>query len=516
MGVDRLRSFGVSRSLSVNADSIPRGEGAAEAYPRWVQALTCQSAKTMYFWPELGEEPMARLRGIGTRAVWLVTVFSAFAAIGLSSRVALAQNNTGGAVLATRAVGGVVIDPAGIIRSASQQDLQELATHWRQHRPEIPGELARPVASRAISLKSLDAELARAAREGTPLPEEVAFLGGLTRIEYVLVYPDKHDIVIVGPAEPWRIHEKGYPVGTQSGRPIMLLDDLVVALRAAFQPQRSVISCSIDPTAEGIRRLNAFVRARRGNVDPRSFARALEEAIGPQMVSLTGVPETSHFARVLIAADFRMKQISMGVEPAPVPGLPSFVSLVAQMGRVPDNMMPRWWLAPDYEPLARDEAGLTWKFQKAAVKTMAEADLYNAQGERVKTQEAAPVYRKWAELMTARYDELAKADPVFGEVRNCMDLATLGALLAQERLLEKANLTLPALLGEEVLATAKFTPARHVSPSAVFARVRGGTMFVTGGVQINAWEIASRQVTQTELAQARGNLPQPTSRWFAD
>lgn len=459
---------------------------------------------------------MGRLRGIGTWAVWLVPVFSALGAIGLSPCVVLAQTNTGGAVLATRAVGGVVIDTAGIIRSASQQDLEELAAHWRQHRREIPDELARPVSSRAISLKFLDAEVSRAAREGTPLPDEVAFLGGLTRIEYVLVYPEKQDIVIVGPAEPWRIHEKGYPVGTQSGRPIMLLDDLVVALRAAFNPQRSVISCSIDPTAEGIQRLNAFVRARRGNVDPRSFARALEEAVGPQVVTLTGVPETSHFARILVAADFRMKQISMGVEPAPVPGLPSFVSLVAQMGRVPDNMMPRWWLAPDYEPLARDQAGLTWKFQKASVKTMAEADLYSAQGERVKTQEAAPVYRRWAELMTARYEDLAKADPVFGEVRNCMDLATLGALLAQERLLEKANLALPALLGEEMLSTAKFTPARHVSPSAVFARLRNSTMFVTGGVQINAWEIASGQITQPELAQAREGLPVPTNTWFAN
>ena len=34
-----------------------------------------------------------------------------------------------------------------------------------------------------------------------------------------------------------------------------------------------------------------------------------------------GVPDTSHFARVIVAADYRMKRISMGLEPAPVAGL---------------------------------------------------------------------------------------------------------------------------------------------------------------------------------------------------
>lgn len=458
---------------------------------------------------------MIRERRLGGWCVLLAGVLALWLTPGLGQR-ADAQTTDTGAVLATRAVGGVLIDPSGVIRNATQQDLREVLSTWQRQRHDVPADLTQPTPARAISLKMLDAEVRRAAEQGASLPEEIAFLGGLTRIEYVLVYPDQQDIVIVGPAEPWRLHEKGYPVGTQSGQPIMLLDDLVVALRAAFQPQRTVISCSIDPTAEGIQRLNAFVRARRGNVEPVSFARSLEQVVGPQVVSLTGVPENSHFARVLVAADFRMKQISMGVEPAPVAGLPSFVALVAQAGRVPDNMMPRWWLAPDYQPLAKDAEGLAWKFQKIAVKTLAESDLYNAQGERVKTAEAAPIYRKWAELFTARYEELAKADPVFGQVRNCMDFATLGALIAQERLLQKANLSLPGLLGEELLRTANLAPAKHVSPAAVFARVRGGTMFVTGGVQINAWEIASQQVVQSELAELRTRVAIPSQSWFAN
>jgi len=456
---------------------------------------------------------MASLWG---RFCWTRVLIAMVASAGLllSATAGLAQT-TG--VYANRAVGGVLIDPSGVIQNAPRDSLAEMRQLWQSYHRELSGKLAQPAASRAISLRGLDDQLAAAVRSGQPVPEEVACLGGLTRIEYVLVYPDKKDIVLVGPAEPWRVHESGYPVGTQSGKPILLLDDLIVALRTAFVPQRSVISCSIDPTEEGIQRLRAFVRSREGANDPARLAAILEQVLGNQVITVTGVPENTHFARVLVAADFRMKQISIGIQPAPVAGLPSFPTLVSTSGRVPSNMMPRWWLAPDYEPLLRDEAGLTWKFQKASVKTMVEADIRGASGEREKIVEAAPVYRKWADLMTARYEDLSKADPVFGQVRNCMDLATVAALIAGENLLEKADLALPTILNGDNVQPADLTPAKYVSSKSVFGRVGRNWMFVTGGVQINPWELASRQSISAELVALRQQLAAPSGEsWWSN
>ncbi|MGQ9505622.1 MAG: DUF1598 domain-containing protein [Thermogutta sp.] len=444
----------------------------------------------------------------------VVIVMAAFAGLCLGSARGFAQT-TG--VYANRAVGGVLIDSSGLIQNATRDSLTEMGKLWQGYHKELAGGLAQPAAGRAISLRGLEEQVAAAIRSGQSVPDEVACLGGITRIEYVLVYPDKKDIVLVGPAEPWRIHESGYPVGVQSGKPIILLDDLIVALRVAFNPQRTVISCSIDPTAEGIQRLRTFVRSREAGSDPARLAASLEQVLGNQVVTITGVPENTHFARVLAAADFRMKQISMGVQPAPVAGLPSFPTLVRTSGRVPGNMMPRWWLAPDYEPLLRDEAGLTWKFQKAGVKTLVEADIRGATGEREKTVEAAPVYRKWAELMTARYEDLAKADPVFGQVRNCMDLATVAALIASENLLKKADLELPTILKDDGLRLAEMEPAKFVSSKSVFGRVGRNWMFVTGGVEINAWELASRQSISTELVALRQQLTIPAGEnWWSD
>ena len=54
----------------------------------------------------------------------------------------------------------------------------------------------------------------------------------------------------------------------------------------------------------------------------------MEEAVGPQTITVTGVPATSHFARVIVAADFRMKRLAMNFEPAPVDGMPSFLTML--------------------------------------------------------------------------------------------------------------------------------------------------------------------------------------------
>ena len=82
------------------------------------------------------------------------------------------------------------------------------------------------------------------------------------------------------------------------------------------------------------------------------------------MITVTGVPATSHFARTMVAADFRMKRLAMDFEPAPVDGMPSFLSMITGRGRGMKNMMPRWWLAPNYEPLA--ETPTAWPGSCAA------------------------------------------------------------------------------------------------------------------------------------------------------
>src|SRR5205085_12659256 len=74
----------------------------------------------------------------------------------------------------------------------------------------------------------------------------------------------------------------------------------------------------------------------------------------------------------------------------------------------------------------------------ASFPTRRSSDL--ADGKREKTVKASPLAEKWADTMTEKYEELAAKDTIFGELRNCMDLAVVSALIAKHHLLEKAGL----------------------------------------------------------------------------
>jgi len=411
------------------------------------------------------------------------------------------------------AVGGVLVDADGMLTRATLDDLGKLEQARRELTDAIPEDLRQTNQLLKISLRGLDEAIARCRDRGEPLPAEILCLGGLQKIRYVFVYPDENDVVLAGPAEAWKVNRQGAIVGATTGRPVLLLDDLVTALRAANGSVRTVISCSIDPTADGLRRWASFRQGLRPGLDPQTVAMAMERQLGPQEISVTGVPESSHYARVMVAADYRMKSIGMGFEPAPIPGLPSAMDLVPSRSRAAANM-PRWWLAPDYEPLLRDAEGLSWEIRGGSVKAMAESDFLDGAGSRRHSGKADPASQRWANLMTERYDDLALADPVFGQLRNCMDLAVASALIAKENLLEKAQVSLPMLMGSAGVQTASLPAPKQVASRAQVTR-KNRAMVACGGVEINPWTIVEHAETSDALAAVRTEaaLERPAGNW---
>ena len=105
--------------------------------------------------------------------------------------------------------------------------------------------------------------------------------------------------------------------------------------------------------------------------------------------------------------------------------LPSFLDMLAHSQVKLKNMMPRWWLACDYEPMARTEDGLGWELRGPGVKVMTETDFVAADGSRTSTGKKGDLAQKWADTMTAHYDELSLKMPIFGQLRNLMDLCVV-------------------------------------------------------------------------------------------
>jgi hypothetical protein len=417
-----------------------------------------------------------------------------------------------------RAVGGVMIDAAGVVRTATVDEKRELSQVVAENLMPAEGDLTAAADLRMVSLAGLQDALLTGIRSGKPIAAEVEFLAGLQQIDYVFVDLAKHDIVIAGPAEPWKMLADGSVVGTTSGGATMRLTDLLVAMRSVETARNGGISCSIEPTPEGRRRLQTMLRRvkLRPGDNPVALEASMKEAFGPQMIQLTGVPSDSRYARTMVAADFEMKRVAMGLAPSPVAGLPSYLEM-ARNASHGGGQNPRWWMACDYDAMAKSEDGLAWKLSGGRVKAMTEQDLVAADGTVAGAGKVDKLAQAWADKMTGLYDEIAKQIPVFADLENIMDLSVVATLIVQEGLAEKAGLDLSSMIdSSSPIELTSYSIPRSVDPQCSFIHGRSGwVVTASGGVDINAFSIVQNQTTVAAIAQTRTDaLAASSDRWW--
>lgn len=397
-------------------------------------------------------------------------------------------------------VGGVFIDTDGVLRSTTTEESDVLRKAREKALEQVPGDMTAWTDMRLVSLKALQAAIADLHRQVLPLTDEIKYLAGLQRVQYVFVHPDQQDIVLAGPAEGWKVDDRGNVVGLTTGRPVLLLDDLLVALRTAAEAANGGLTVSIDPTQEGISRLQAFLDSQPSIDDARTVA-LMEESMGNQTVTFGGLPERSHFARVMLAADYRMKRLAMAFDPSPVRGLPSYLQTVSAARGGLQASAPRWWMSTNYDALLKSPDGLAWELRGQGVKTMTEEELIGDDGSRQRTGRANPAAQAWAKKMTAHFEELSQKEPIFGELRNLFDLAVVAAVIVKEDLAAKAQCDVSLLLSADELGIDEYEAPRQVPSMASVVNKRGGVMVsVSGGVEIGSWQVAEHTEESADLA----------------
>jgi hypothetical protein len=457
---------------------------------------------------------MFRSQTIRTRlnaTVRCLAILGAAALCVVQSRVAQAQ-------VVQQAIGGVWMDTDGVLRNVDLSYRPELRALRLKALTELPGNMNQHTELRMVSLSRLQDAIAAYQKSGTPLPDEIRYLAGLQRVHYVFVVPELHDIVLAGPAEGWTINNVGDVVGRFNGQPVLQLDDLLVALRSADAARNGGISCSINPRADGVKAFQNFASTLRAGDDLQATMREIEQLLGPQQISVTGVPDSSRFAHVLVAADYQMKRLGMGFDPSPVHGLRSYLDMV-KTGSRPTNMMPRWWMAANYEPLAKDPDGLAWELRGQGVQCMAEEDYISASGQAHATGKANPVARKWADQMTAKFNDLSDHLAIFRELRNCMDLAVVASLMERENMADKADCRLSLLMDARQLPVAEYNVPKQVDTKASFVkRSRDYIISASGGVQFQPWAIIQNAKDDVRPAAARSDAvataKKSTSWWW--
>jgi hypothetical protein len=422
----------------------------------------------------------------------------------------------GGMGMRGGSVGGISIDADGIVRNLDPKAVESLAKERRQ---AVAGaDRGTSAKLRKVSLAKIIAAV-QAANDGRPLSPDVLFLGGLERITHVFVDPDAHDIILAGPGDAMTVDAAGNVVAATSGRPLLQLEDLAVALRAIDAARSGGMKCSIDPTAEGIARLQALLRAQKTiGPNPDATLVAMQNAVGAQRVTVGGVPGDSRFARVLVAADYRLKRIGMGLEPSGITELPSYLSMVPP-GSPSATSLPRFWLEADYEPISRDPDELAWRINGRRMKCLTENDLVDAAGERAAKAAPDANAKKWCDLMTTNYDRLAGKQPVFAELVNCVDLAVIAALVHGRQLAGRAGLDLAPLIDAKTLPLPSYDVPTTVP--TVARGIKKGSRWVisaSGGVLFQPWTFAANTADTADMAEIRtvALAARPTDGWWWD
>ncbi len=453
-------------------------------------------------------------------------------------------------VQAQGVVGGVYIDPEGMLRESSgiaPAEIRKLLdANDADRRPSERTSVASLV--RKVSLRRLEKAVAELHEAGQPVPADIHYLAGLTSVKYVFVVPEQGDVVLAGPAEGWEVLPSGDVVGRQSHRPVLQLDDLIVALRYAFAagPADGFLGCSIEPTEKGLKSHAAYVRSL-GSIDGSQMPQILqgmERAIGPQDIHVYGIDRSSRFALQMIAADYRLKRISLAHDPSPSKKVRSYLDLAEKSVTGGPQRQHRWWFVGHYDAIRHTADKLAFELEGNGLRvdTAPTQTKQAGPGNAVKPSRAAALF---AELATKNFPELAAKIPAFAELQNLVGLAVAGELVRQQSRGVRVQAAVPADDDEDEKAAdreprARYRPvhflddercpiARFEGPNqcpalanARFVKDQFWMFSVSGGVEINPDALAGadmqKPVSGGKLAEvrAKSSLPDDEERWWWD
>ena len=388
---------------------------------------------------------------------------------------------------------GVHVDAEGVLRSKTVDSDPRLAELWKSAK-----NLKKDDRLLYISLPRLFAEARKTVEAGKPLPDEIRYLGGMTKLQFIFVYPEEKDVVIAGPAEPFDTKVPYRPLGLVTGRPVLHFDDLVVALRAfASERKPDRLGCDIQITQEIADRISKKITAVGPAAQVTGFKKAAEavaEAGGPQPVKFYGVDPETRFAFVCVEADFRLKQLALGIYASPVVKVLSYRNLMEK-----PEAAHRFSLESNYDALLVSPSGRAFQLKGPSLKIggglLGKPDS--------KDEDMSPAARKFKSLCNENFEALLRHIVCWSDLANLGDLSVLAALVGGE-VKEKAALDLSWVLDAKACAVARMAAPKSAMTQCSYKSDGKMAIFISGGVWIKPAEWAEKRAKDETLDEKTG------------
>jgi hypothetical protein len=296
----------------------------------------------------------------------------------------------------------------------------------------------------ALSLQVLQQQL-----QSGQISSDLRQLGGIKKIEGFVVDAKNHDVILFGT--------------TGSGTPLFL-DDFVIALRSVLI-DNAPPGCSIDPTETTLLKVRNF-NQNFSRVTSTAAADAILEdfkLIGaePQKVRVISVPHNSHFAQIMVTADYYTKRISNGTALTELKEFKSLSALAAEKlqqdvatGKHPQlTMYNRFWFTPGTVQFSEDNGVV--RLTQCEVKLLTEQEFLNPQGKLVRSGNEQPMAQEFVQEFTKRYDDIAAAASMFADLKSLFRFVAIAKGFQYDSAFSTAGLNLDYLLNKYTINPAR-------------------------------------------------------------
>ena len=178
-----------------------------------------------------------------------------------------------------------------------------------------------------------------------------------------------------------------------------------------------------------------------------------------------------------------MKLIGIGLEKPPVK-IVSYVSK-ANPATVSRNAMERWYFVPNYESVRMSDDGLAVELVGDGVKLVGANELVQQNGTRVEAKSGNRASKVFTQSFTRLYPQLAQRSPVYGQLRNLIDMAIMAAAIQENDFFGQTNWHME-LFNDESQFSVEIHEAPQFVATAVNAIWKGRQLMtpVGGGVNI--------------------------------
>ncbi len=412
---------------------------------------------------------------------------------------------------------GVYADPEGTLRF----DRSQLTTVGLKRAPKnvTTGDVRQSSSLRYVSLPQLERAIAKHQAEHQPLPPEILTLAGLQRVQYVLINPKTSDLILAGPAGDWQVDPSGIIVSTETGRPVVRLDDLLTLWRR--RNTSTAFGCSITPRQQALAKTQEYLsRTSQKPIEPsdrKDWLTGLRDSLGKQDVEFFGTSPDSHVALVLLVADYHMKLIGMGLADG-VNGVSSYLDTVEldPSGSAPPLSVLRWWFALTERPLKADTARQTFEIPAGGVRVLSENELLAARGARIHTHQSDDLNRRFAQSFTEHFAQIADKYPLYGELQHIFDLAVVITLIEREQLVGRSGWQ-PAMFEDpRLLRLPRMAVPREVETVINHRVIKRKQIIagISGGVWVDAPKHL-KLITDEKIATGLKDK-MPSERWWWD